>query len=260
MRTPAFWAILDGNCTEPLFLFTVSAVVKTAILLEENPVMAITNLSVARSQAAVLASNKLIKNTYILLSMTLLFSALTAALSTALALPPISYWLSFGGAIILLWFVLPRTAHSAAGIGVVFGITGLMGLSLGPILTLYLSMPRGPETIMTALGGTGIIFLGLSAYALTTRRDFSFLGGFLMVGFLVVLIAALANIFLNLPALSLALSSAIILIMSGFILYDTSRIVNGGETNYIVATIGLYLSIFNIFVSLLQLLGFANDD
>jgi modulator of FtsH protease len=219
-----------------------------------------TNLSVARPQGAVVSSNKLIKNTYMLLSMTLLFSALTAALSTALALPPMTYLLSVGGAMILIFFVLPRTAHSAAGIGVVFAITGLLGLSLGPILSLYLSMPRGSETIMTALGGTGVIFLGLSAYALTTRRDFSFLGGFLMVGFLVVLIAALANIFLNLPALSLALSSAIILIMSGFILYDTGRIVNGGETNYVLATISLYLSIFNIFVHLLQLLGFANDD
>ncbi|RMF95919.1 MAG: Bax inhibitor-1/YccA family protein [Gammaproteobacteria bacterium] len=211
-------------------------------------------------QEGALRSNRVLRNTYLLLSMTLLFSAATAALSMALALPPMTYLVSVGVAFVLGIFVLPRTANSAAGIGVIFGITGLLGLGLGPLLNIYLSLPKGPETIATAMGGTGVIFLGLSAYALNSRRDFSFLGGFLFAGFMVVLIAALANIFLGMPALSLAVSSAIILLMSGFILFDTSRIVNGGETNYIMATYGLYLSIFNLFINLLSLLGIMGDD
>ncbi len=215
---------------------------------------------ITRSESSVLATNKVIRNTYLLLSMTLLFSALTAALSVMLNMPRVTYLLCIGAAFLLIWFVLPRTAHSSAGLGVVFAITGLLGFALGPILSMYLSLPNGSQTIMTALGGTGVMFLGLSAYALTTRRDFSFMGGFLVVGFLVVLGAALLNIFLSIPALSLAISAAVILLMSGFILHDTSRIIHGGETNYIHATVGLYLSLFNIFVSLLQLLGFANND
>ena len=161
----------------------------------------------------------------------------------------------------LMWLVLPRTAQSTAGIGVVFAITGLLGFGLGPILSYYLSMPNGPQVVATAFAGTGVIFLGLSGYAMTTRQDFSFLGGFLFVGFLVVLAAALGNIFLQIPALSLAISAVVIMIMSSFILYDTSRLINGGETNYIVATVSLYLSIYNIFVHLLHLLSvFSGDD
>ncbi len=218
------------------------------------------NIATARSETTVLATNKLIRNTYTLLSMTLVFSAVTATASVFMQMPPMTYLLSIGGAFILMWVVLPRTANSASGIGVVFAITGLLGFALGPILTLYLSLPNGPQIIATALGGTGVIFLGLSGYALTTRRDFSFLGGFLFVGFLVVLAAALANIFLAIPALSLALSATIVMLMSGFILYDTSRMVNGGMDNYILATVSLYLNIFNLFIHLLHLLGFASND
>ncbi len=211
-------------------------------------------------QEGALSSNRVLRNTYLLLSMTLLFSAATALLSMTLALPPMTYLISVGTAMVLGIFVLPRTANSSAGIGVIFAITGLLGLGLGPLLNVYLSLPKGPETIATAMGGTGVIFLGLSAYALNSRRDFSFLGGFLFAGFMVVLIAALANIFLGMPALALAVSAAIILLMSGFILFDTSRIINGGETNYILATYGLYLSIFNLFINLLSLLGIMGDD
>ena len=218
------------------------------------------NIATARSEAAVLSTNKLIRNTYTLLSVTLVFSAMTATASVFMQMPPMTYLLSIGGAFVLMWLVLPRTANSASGIGVVFAITGLLGFALGPLLTMYLSLPSGPQIIATALGGTGVIFLGLSGYALTTRRDFSFLGGFLFVGFLVVLAAALANIFLAIPALSLALSATIVMLMSGFILYDTSRMVNGGMDNYILATVSLYLNIFNLFISLLHLLGFANND
>lgn len=205
--------------------------------------------------------NKILKNTYALLAMTLLFSALTAGVSIVMNPPHFTGLVTSILALLLLWFVLPRTANSAMGLAVVFGVTGLLGFGLGPLLNAYLNTANGGQIIMTALGGTGIIFMALSAYALTTKRDFSFMGGMLMVGMIVVVIAAIANIFLAMPALSLTISAVVILLMSGFILYDTGRIVNGGETNYILATVSLYLSIYNIFVSLLQLLGiFGGDD
>lgn len=218
------------------------------------------NVVANRNEESVLYTNKLIRNTYILLSMTLLFSAVTAAISVVLRMPPSTYLFSIGGAFVLMWFVLPRTANSSSGIGIVFLITGLLGFSLGPMLNMYLALPNGPQIVATALGGTGVIFLGLSGYALTTKRDFSFLGGFLFVGILVVLGAAILNIFMAVPALSLALSAAIVMLMSGFILFDTSRMVNGGIDNYVVATVQLYLNIFNLFISLLHLLGFARDE
>ncbi len=214
----------------------------------------------AQTTESVLATNKLIRNTYTMLSMTLLFSALMAGVSTYLVMPPMTYLLAAGGALVMVWFVLPKVANSASGIWVVFAITGLLGFGLGPLLNMYLSLPNGPQIVGVALGGTGAIFLGLSGYALTTRKDFSFLGGFLMTGFIVVLLAAVANIFLAIPALSLTISAAVILIMSGFILYDTGRMVRGGAGNYLMMTVSLYLSIFNIFISLLQLLGFAGGD
>lgn len=205
--------------------------------------------------------NKVLKNTYALLAMTLLFSALTAGVSIVMNPPHFTGLVTSILALLLLWFVLPRTANSAMGLAVVFGVTGLLGFGLGPLLNAYLNTANGSQIIMTALGGTGIIFLALSAYALTTKRDFSFMGGMLMVGMIVVVIAAIANIFLAMPALSLTISAIVILLMSGFILYDTGRIVNGGESNYILATVSLYLSIYNIFVSLLQLLGiFGSSD
>ncbi len=205
-------------------------------------------------------ANKVLKNTYILLSATLAFSAVMAMVSMSLAVPPIAYMISVIASMVLGMFVLPRTANSSTGIGVIFLVTGLLGFGLGSILSMYLALPKGPQIIATAMGGTGIIFLGLSAYAMTTKRDFSFMGGFLFAGMMVLVIAMLANIFLEMPALAMAVSGGIILVMSGFILFDTSRIINGGETNYIMATYGLYLSIFNIFISLLNLLGMMSND
>lgn len=216
------------------------------------------DITAARPSA--IETNKVLKNTYALLSLTLLFSSLMAFVSMQLAMPAFLPLLTMLGAIGLMWLVLPKTANSAAGIGVVFAITGLLGFGLGPVLNSYLSLSNGGQIIMTALGGTGVIFLGLSGYALVSKRDFSFLGGMLFAGMIMVLIAALANIFLEIPALSLAISAIVILIMSGFILYDTSRIINGGETNYVMATVGLYLSIYNIFVNLLALLGIMSGD
>ncbi len=222
--------------------------------------MATTQYSVLSGAQSAISANKVLKNTYMLLSATLAFSAVMAMISMSLALPSWMYLVSVIGAMVLGMFVLPRTADSSAGIGVIFAITGLLGLGLGSILTMYLALPRGPEIIATAFAGTGLIFLGLSGYALTSKKDFSFMGGFLFAGIMVVFIAAIANIFLAMPALALAVSGGIILLMSGFILFDTSRIINGGETNYIMATYGLYLNMFNIFVSLLQILGIMSSD
>jgi modulator of FtsH protease len=175
--------------------------------------------------------------------------------------------LPHGAAIIMnlvafgMMFVVNKKADSASGIYWIFAFTGLMGASLGPMLNAYAAMPNGGALIMQALGGTALIFFALSGYALTSKKDFSFMGGFLMVGLIVAVVAMLANFFLQIPALSLAISAAIIMIMSGLILFDTSRIINGGERNYIRATISLYLSIYNIFVHLLSLLGvFGSDD
>ena len=207
-----------------------------------------------------LDTNKVLKNTYMLLGMTLLFSALTAGLSMAMGL-------GRGTALVLmlvgfgLLFVVNKTADSSKGLLAIFAFTGVMGASIGPMLNHYLSLPNGPQLVMQALGGTALVFFGLSAYALTTRKDFSYMGGFLMVGLLVAVVAMIANIFLNIPALSLTISAAVVMIMSALILFDTSRIVNGGETNYIRATVSLYLSIYNLFIHLLSLLGaFGGDD
>ena len=212
-----------------------------------------------RSAESVLATNKVLRNTYALLSMTLIFSGLMAFAGIAMQVGHGAALIADIVAIVMLWFVLPRTANSAAGIPVIFAITGLLGLGLGPVLNYYLAV--NSSIVMTALGGTGVIFLALSAYALTTRKDFSFMGGFLMVGFFVVLGAALLNIFLAMPVLFLVINAAIIMIMSGFILYETSSIIHGGETNYIMATASLFLSILNMFQALLHLLGaFSGDD
>jgi len=215
---------------------------------------------VAGSSQQAVSTNKVLKNTYLLLSATLGFSAIMAMVSMAVGVPPIAYLVSVIAAMVLGIFVLPRTANSSTGIGVIFLITGLLGFGLGSILTQYLALPNGPQVIATAFGGTGLIFLGLSGYALTSKRDFSFMGGFLFAGMMVLVLAMIANIFLQMPALALAVSGGIILVMSGFILFDTSRIARGEETNYIMATYGLYLSIFNIFISLLQILGIMGGD
>ncbi|MBD3815559.1 MAG: Bax inhibitor-1/YccA family protein [Halothiobacillus sp.] len=221
--------------------------------------MSLQNSTVSPRRESLLATNQLIRNTYLMLSMTLVFSAVMAGVSMWMNLPPMISLIAMFGSMALIWFVLPRTARSGAGLVTVFAITGLMGLGLGPTINYYLHLEGGDQIVMTALGGTGAIFLALSAYALISRRDFSFMGGFLMVGMIVVLLAMLGNLFFHLPALSMALSGAVILLMSGFILFDTSRMVNAGEDNYLMMTVSLYLSIFNIFVSLLNILGASRD-
>ena len=204
-------------------------------------------------------SLKVLRNTYMLLSMTLLFSALTAGLTVAYAVPGPGSILTLVGYFGLL-FATTKLRNSAWGILSVFALTGFMGYSLGPILSHYLHLPGGATIVMTAMGMTGLIFLGLSAYVLVSKRDFSFMGGFLMAGMIVVLVASLGAIFFQIPALSLTISAVIVLLMSGMILFETSNIINGGETNYIMATVNLYVTLFNLFVSLLQLLGFAEKE
>lgn len=219
------------------------------------------NTAISNSEASILATNKVLKNTYLLLSMTLIFSAMTAGAAMMLNLPhfnPIVTLIGYFG----LLFLTTKFSNSAMGIVFVFALTGFMGLTLGPILTMYIkAFSNGHELIIMALGGTGAIFLGLSAYALTTRRDFSFMGGFLMVGILVAFLAGIGAAVFAIPALSLAVSAMFILLMSGMILLQTSAMINGGETNYILATVNLYVSIYNLFLSLLQILGvFSGED
>lgn len=209
--------------------------------------------------AAALATNKVIRNTYMLLSMTLIFSAVAAAASMALKLPHPGLIITLVGYFGLL-FLTAKFRDSGLGLLFVFALTGFMGYTLGPILNAYLGLPNGAQTVMTAMGATGAIFLGLSGYALASRRNFSFMGGFLMVGILVAFLAGLGAIFFELPGLSLAVSAMFVLLMSGLILYETSNIIHGGETNYIMATVTLFVSIFNLFTSLLHLLGFASGN
>jgi modulator of FtsH protease len=227
-----------------------------------RPVARVISGSVASSTE----TNKVVRNTYTLLSMTLLFSAVMAGISIAIQPPSFTGIVCSLGALAMVWLVLPRTANSAAGIGVVFGITGLLGFGLGPMLTHYLAMPNGTEVVAMAMGSTAAIFLGLTSYVMVTKKDFSFMGGFLMAGMIVVIVSMLALLVAgmfgySMPMASLALSGAVAMLMAGFMLFDTSRIINGGETNYIMATVGIYLSIYNLFISLLHIIGaFSGDD
>ncbi|GAB55033.1 transport protein [Glaciecola punicea ACAM 611] len=208
-------------------------------------------------ESSAIEVNKVLRNTYMLLSLTLAFSAITATVTAMLNIGMVGYWAMFIGAIISM-FIVNKKADTAAGLFWVFVFTGLMGGALGPILSMYVANGMG-HLIGQALGATAVVFLTLSGYALVSKKDFSFMGGFLMVGMVVALLAIIGNFFFAMPALGLAINALIILVMSGFILFDTSRIIHGGETNYIRATVGLYLSIYNIFLSILSLLGANND-
>ncbi|MGH8806875.1 MAG: Bax inhibitor-1/YccA family protein [Noviherbaspirillum sp.] len=205
------------------------------------------------------AARKVVRNTYMLLALTLAFSTITAGASAALRLPHPGILITLVGYFGLL-FLVNKYRDRGLGVALVFALTGFMGYTLGPIISHYLNMPNGTQTVMTAMGGTAAIFMGLSAYALVSKRDLSFMGGFLTVGILVAFLAGLAAIFLQIPALSLTVSAVFVLLMSGMILYETNQIVRGGETNYVMATLSLFVSLFNLFTSLLHLLGFASND
>ena len=211
------------------------------------------------TQSGVLSTNTVIRNTYMLLSMTLLFSGLTAGASMLLNLPHPGLLLTLAGYFGLL-FGTARYRNCGIGLVFVFALTGFMGYTLGPILNAYLSMANGGQIVTTAMSGTGVMFLGLSGYALVSRKDFSFMGGFLMVGILVAFLAGLGAVLFEIPALSLAVSAMFVMLMAGLILYETSNIIHGGETNYIMATVSLYVAIFNLFTSLLHLLGAMNSQ
>jgi modulator of FtsH protease len=221
-------------------------------MMQRNDLLAKAPVTLTLDQPSV--GNKVLRNTYMLLSMTLLFSALTAGIAMATNAAPLHWLLTLGGYFGLL-FVVTRLRDSAWGLAAVFALTGFLGYTLGPILNFYLSLPNGSQVVMTALGGTGAIFLALSGYAVVSRKDFSFMGGFLMVGILVAFLGGLGAMLFNMPVLSLAVSGMFILLMSGMILWQTSEIIHGGETNYIMATVSLYITIFNLFISLLQILG-----
>lgn len=210
--------------------------------------------SVSSVAPSILATNKVIRNTYLLLSATIMFSALTAFISTQMQID-MPLWMVIGGMFGLL-FLTQATANSAMGVVSVFGFTGFMGLTLGPMLNYYIhGFSNGSELVAGALASTGAIFFALSGYAMTTRKDFSYMSGFLFVGLTVAMLAGIANIFFAIPALELAVSGAFVLLCSGYILYETSELVNGGQRNYILATLSLYINLFNIFVSLLRILS-----
>jgi modulator of FtsH protease len=211
------------------------------------------------TQSSVLATNKVLRNTYLLLGATLAFSAVTAGISMALNVPYFGLFTLLGYFVLL--FAVGKTQNSSWGLFWVFALTGFMGLTLGPILNAYLKfLPNGSQIIMTALGTTAVSFLGLSAYAVRSKRDFSFMGGFLMVGAIGAFVLGLIAYFFHLSTLSLVVSGLFLIISSGIILWQTSEIIHGGETNYISATVTLYVSIYNMFMSLLHILGVASAD
>lgn len=215
----------------------------------------------SRKTESILATNKVLRNTYLLLSLTFLFSALTAYLAVAFHAAPMNPLLMIVG-IYGLMFGTQALRNSPWGLVMAFAFTGFMGYTLGPLLSMYLAhYTNGAQLISTAFGGTGLIFFALSAYVLTTKKDFSFLGGFLFIAVMVAFLAMIASIFFQIPALQLAISAAFVLISSGLILFQTSEIIHGGETNYISATVGLFVSIYNLFVSLLSILSaFSGRD
>lgn len=224
--------------------------------MNKNPVSVL-----SQGRESVLASNKVLRNTYLLLSMTFIFSAFMAYLAAVTGARPMNPLLMIVG-VYGLMFLTQALRNSPLGLISVFAFTGFLGYTLGPILNYYIAaFSNGPQLIATALGGTGIIFFGLSGYALTTKKDFSYLGGFLFVGVMVAFLAMIASIFFQIPGLYLAISGAFILLSSGLILLQTSEIIHGGETNYISATVGLFVSIYNLFISLLNILAaFSGRD
>ena len=222
--------------------------------------MAVNDRVLSGGRVGALETNSVIRNTYILLAMTLAFSSVTALVSLATAAPPLPWYLVLGGYFGLL-FLTNALRNSAWGIASVFALTGFMGYTLGPLLGFYLTaFSNGSQLVAMAFGGTAAIFLGLSGYALTTRKNFSFLGGFLFAGILVAFLAGLGGLLFSLPGLSLAVSAMFVLLMAGLILWQTSELIHGGETNYIMATVTLYVAIFNLFTSLLHLLGVFGGD
>lgn len=213
--------------------------------------------TVAGQQQLDASAAKVLRNTYTLLAATVLFSAATAAFSMAIQAPYMGLWMLLP--YFALLFLTEKYKNSALGLVFVFGLTGWLGFTIGPILNFYLAT-QGSEPILLSLGGTALIFFSLSGYVLVTKKDLSFMSGFLMTGMMVVFIAAIANFFLQISGMSLALSCMFLVIASGFIMWQTSAIIHGGETNYISATVTLYVMLYNVFLSLLHLIGIGGGD
>lgn len=217
------------------------------------------NKAVTGYSQSALATNAVLRNTYILLALTLMFSAATAGWSMMTGAHPLNPFITLIGYFGLL-FVTSALRNSSWGLLAVFALTGFMGYTLGPIINSYVHhFANGSQLVMTSLGATGLIFFALSGYALISRKDFSFMSAFLMVGMLVAFLGAIAGLFFHMPLLMLVVSAMFVLLSSGVILLQTSQIIHGGETNYIMATITLYVSLYNIFLSLLQILGVFNS-
>ncbi|REC96197.1 Bax inhibitor-1/YccA family protein [Kushneria indalinina] len=214
---------------------------------------------VSQTGAKSVESHKVLRNTYMLLAMTLLFSAVTAGIAMSMGIQRMNIFVFFIGAYGLM-FLVHKTANSAAGLLATFAFTGFMGFTLGPILSAYLTLSNGPQLIMTALGMTAVTFVGLSAVALITRKDFSFLSNFIMAGAIVLILAMVVAMVFNISGLALAVSAGFVLFASAVILYETSQLIHGGQTNYILATISLYVAIYNLFISLLSILGLTSSD
>lgn len=221
--------------------------------------MQLNNTRVITQKESLIATHAILRNTYILLGLTLLFSALTAGLAMMNDARPLNPFITLIGYFGLL-FLTQYLRNSGWGLVSVFALTGFMGYTLGPIVNHYVtSIPNGHELVMLSLGSTGVIFFALSGYALVSRKDFSFMGGFLVVGLIVAFLLSLGGLFFHLPGLMLAVSAMFVLLSSGVILFQTSQIIHGGETNYIMATITLYVSLYNIFLSLLNLFGGSRE-
>ena len=224
-----------------------------------RPVFATPVRAASPGAASALPAGRVLRNTYALLSLTLLFSAAVATLSATLQLPAPGLLLTLGGYFGLL-FAVHKTQNSAAALAAVFALTGFMGYTLGPVLSKTLVLPGGAQVVALALAATGVTFLALSAWVLTTRRDFSFMGGFLFAGMIIAVLAGVGAVFLEIPALGVTVAAMVALLSAGLILFETSRIVHGGETNYVLATVGFYVSLFNLFTSLLSLFGVGRSE
>ncbi len=219
----------------------------------------------AQTGALVVDQNKVLRNTYMMLGLTMIPTVIGAFIGMSInfsfmAQHPIMSSLLMFGAMMGMLFAVTALRNSVWGIAALLGFTLLAGVFLGPILQVALHLKNGAQLVGMAAGGTGIIFLSLASIATVTKKDFSFMGKFLFIGLILLIIASFANMFFHIPALSLTISAIAVMIFSAYILFDVSRIVNGGETNYVMATLALYMDIYNLFINLLQLLmAFAGE-
>lgn len=217
------------------------------------------NRVITQRSTSIVSSNIILKKTYALLAATLLFSAFTSVLAMQMKVAPMNPFLTILIYFGLLFLTSASSTHPVRGLIAIFALTGFLGFTLGPILEMYLTLPNGSQLVGTALGGTAVIFFGLSAYALVSKKDFSYMGGFLSVIIMAAFLGGIGAMVFNMPMLSILVSFVFAVSSSALILFQTSRIINGGETNYIMATVTLYIALFNLFLSLLRILSFFSN-